>query len=99
MSNPNPVLVAAAPAIKNALLAVNQFAVDIGPNPAQWALLVPGALQKLLGTLEMQIPLVATGEAGALQAMVQQKVNELIAKLAAATGTALAPANAPVQTL
>jgi hypothetical protein len=88
MSTPNPVLVAAKPAIINALKAVNQFAVDIGPNPAQWALLVPGALQKLLGTLEMQIPLVVTGEAGALQAAINAKVNELIAKVEAATGGA-----------
>jgi hypothetical protein len=84
--NPNPVLVAAAPAIINGLNAVKQFSTDIGPDPVKWTLLLPGALVKLLGTFEMQIPLVISGEAGALQTVVNAKVDELIAKVNAAIG-------------
>lgn len=92
MSTPNPVLVAAAPSIINALKAVEQFSLDIGTDPAKWVVTVPGALTKLLGTLELQIPLVVSAEGGALQAAVTAKVNDLIAKLTAATTTAPAPA-------
>jgi Transglycosylase SLT domain len=92
----SPVLTAAAPAIINALNAVKQFTADIGPDPAKWALMVPGALQKLLGTIEMQIPIVATAEAGALQSVVNAKVDELIAKLnAAVTPPPAAPSLVP----
>jgi hypothetical protein len=87
MSTPNPVFVAAAPSIISALKAVNQFSTDIGPDPAKWALLLPGAFQKLLGTLEMQIPVVFSAEGGALQTAVTAKVNELIAKVQAQAGT------------
>jgi hypothetical protein len=95
-STPNPILVAAAPAIINALNAVNQFATDIGPDPTKWALMVPGALQKLLGTLEMQIPIVATAEGGALQTVVNAKVTELIAKLNAAVAEPSAAPPSPI---
>jgi len=82
----NPVLVATGPSLIAALKAVEQFTVDIGTNPVQWALTVPGALAKLLGTVEMQIPTVIGSEAGALQAFVTSKVEDLIKKIQAAGG-------------
>lgn len=85
MSTPNPVFVAAAPSIINALKAVEQFSTDIGTDPTKWPITVPGALTKLLGTLELQIPVVVSAEGGALQAVISLKVNELIAKVTAAT--------------
>jgi len=83
MSTPNPILVAAAPAIIAALKAIEQFSVNIGTDPTQWAVKVPGAFQVLLGTIELQLPVVAAAEAGALQTDVTAKINALIAKLPA----------------
>lgn len=75
---------AAAPAINNVLDAINQFALDIGADPEKWKLTVMPAAQKLLGSVELQIPTVLTAEGGQLQGLVQAKVTELKAKLAAA---------------
>lgn len=81
----NPALVAIAPALNNVLDAVNQFGIDIGPDPAKWAVTVLPAAQKLLSTVELQIPVVITAEGGQLQGLIAAKVQELKAKLAAAT--------------
>jgi hypothetical protein len=92
MSTPNPALVAIAPSLNAVLDAVNQFGIDIGADPAKWAVTVLPAAQKLLSTVELQIPVVVTAEGGQLQGLITAKVNELKAKLAAA----IAPAPAPM---
>lgn len=84
----NSQLVAIKPALDNVLDAVNQFGVDIGPDPAKWEVTVLPAAQKLLSTVELQIPVVITAEGGQLQGLISAKVQELKAKLAAATAPA-----------
>lgn len=79
----NPVLVAAAPALINVLQAIQAFATNIGPDPAQWVLKLPGAFNVLLGDVEMQLPVLAAGEAGALQAVVNTRIGALITQLKA----------------
>jgi Transglycosylase SLT domain len=75
-------LTAIAPALNNVLDAVTQFAVDLGPNVENYKLTALPALQKMLGTIELQIP-VAASEGGTLvQSFVSSKVAELKAKLA-----------------
>jgi hypothetical protein len=77
MSNPaNPELIAM-------LQAILQFNANIGPDPQQWPLKVPGALTVLMGTVSLQLPALAQAEAGALQADVNTKISALIAKLQA----------------
>lgn len=83
MSTPNPLLEAGKPALIAALQAVLQFNSNIGADPQQWALKVPGALTVLLGTLSLQLPVLAQAEAGALQADVNAKITALISKLQA----------------
>lgn len=83
MSTPNPALVAAAPALIAALQAVQQFNTDMGSNPAQWAANYPGASLKLLGTLQLQLPALASAEAGALQTEVNTKIGSAITSLQA----------------
>ena len=95
MTTPNPALVAIAPSLNAVLDAVNQFGVDIGPDPAKWAVTVLPAAQKLLSTVELQIPVVITAEGGQLQGLINTKVQELKAKLAAAIAPPPAAAASP----
>jgi hypothetical protein len=83
MSTPNPALVAAAPALIAALQAIQQFSTNIGANPADWPAKVPGAFQVLLGTVQLQLPVLVTAEAGVLQTDVNTKVAGLISQLQA----------------
>lgn len=83
MSTPNPVVTAAAPALIAALEAIQTFVGNLGTDPAQVAIKFPGALQVLLGTIELQVPALATAELGALQTEVNGKIAALIAKLKA----------------
>jgi hypothetical protein len=99
MSTPNPILVAAAPAINNVLDAIDQFGSDIGANPEMWKLTVLPSLQKLLSAVELQIPVAITAEGGQLQTLVSAKVAELKAKLAAAIKPVGAVAAAPASTV
>lgn len=80
----NAVLIAAAPALNNVLDAINQFGIDIGADPEKWKFTVLPAAQKLLGAVELQVPVVITAEGGQLQGLISTKVQELKAKLAAA---------------
>lgn len=83
MSTPNPVVQAAAPALIAALEAIQAFVTNLGTDPAQVAVKFPGALQVLLGTIELQVPALATAELGALQSEVNAKIAALIGKLKA----------------
>lgn len=83
MSTPNPILVAAAPSLIAALQAVQTFLTNIGTDPTKFALTVPGALQVLGGTLELQIPALAGAEVGAIQTALNAQINGKIAALQA----------------
>jgi hypothetical protein len=97
MSSPNTILVAAAPTLNVILDAIQQFGVDIGPDPEKWKITVLPSLQKLLSEVELQIPAVATAEGGQLQTLLNAKVRDLKTKLALAVQMkpgAIAPAAA-----
>ncbi len=81
MSTPNPVLQAAAPSLIAALQALQTFVANLGTDPAQVAIKFPGALQVLLGSLEMQLPALADSEFGAAQSVANAKINAWIASL------------------
>jgi hypothetical protein len=63
----NPVLVAAAPSLISAIQALEQFDTDMGPDPTKWVLNYPGAKLKLMGTLGLLLPTLATAEGAAVQ--------------------------------
>jgi hypothetical protein len=84
MSTPNPLLVAGTPALIAVLQAIKQFNANIGADPAKWVITVPGALTILLGTVELQLPALATAEAGAALTDVNARIDSWITKLQAA---------------
>ena len=88
MSSPNPILVAAAPSLIAALQALQTFITNLGSDPLQVAVKFPGALQVLLGTIEMQLPGLASSEFGAVQTAANARIAALIASLEASTKTA-----------
>ncbi len=65
MSTPNPVLSAAAPELIAMIKALQQFNADMGTNPALWGVNFPGAKLKETGAIMLQVPALATAEAGA----------------------------------
>jgi hypothetical protein len=79
----DPVVTAAVPGLIAVLQAIKQFNANIGPDPAKWPLTVPGALTILLGTVQLQLPALATAEAGALQTDVNSKIDSWITSLQA----------------
>lgn len=83
MSTPNPVLVAAAPSLVAVLTALQTFIGNLGTDPAQVAVKFPGALQVLLGNVELQIPTLAVAEFSALQADANNKIGAWIKSLQA----------------
>lgn len=87
MSTPNPILSAAesaaAPSLIAALQAIQTFITNMGTDPAQFALKFPGALQVLIGNLELQLPVLAASEITALQTEVNSKINGWISSLQA----------------
>jgi hypothetical protein len=85
---------AAIPAVVAALQAVQAFSTNIGVDPTKWALTVPGALTVLLGTLQLQIPVLAQSEVGALQTQLNTHIAAAIAALQAKAAAATAPAAA-----
>ncbi len=85
MSTPNLLLTAGAPSLIAALEAIQAFVLNLGTDPGEVAVKFPGALQVLLGTIELQVPALATAELGALQTEVNAKIAALIAKLKAQT--------------
>jgi len=87
MSSPNPILVAAAPSLITALQALQTFIANLGTDPAQVAIKFPGALQVLLGSLEMELPGLAASEVGAVQTAANAKIAAWIASLQAQTKT------------
>jgi propanediol dehydratase large subunit len=79
MSIPSP----AIPSAVAVLQAVQQFITNLGTDPLQVAVKFPGAAQVFLGTVEMQLPVLANAEFSALQADVNAKIEVWIKKLQA----------------
>lgn len=61
------------------------FIANLGTDPLQVAVKFPGAAQVFLGTVEMQLPALASSEFSALQADVNAKISAWITKLQATT--------------
>jgi hypothetical protein len=74
MSNPNPVLVAAVPSLLAVIAAIETLVANVGTDPAQFAIKWPGALNVFLGTVEMQLPALASSEIGAVQSVANAKL-------------------------
>jgi hypothetical protein len=87
MSTPNPFVAAAGPSLIAVLQALQTFLTNIGTDPTQVAIKFPGALQIFLGSVEMQLPAVATAELTTVQAQASAKIAALIAKLQAPPAT------------
>jgi hypothetical protein len=87
VSTPNPILVAAAPSIQAVLTALSTFITNLGPDPTKVAVTFPGALQVLLGDIELQLPALANSEFGVVQTAAQSKIAGWQASLKTATGT------------
>jgi hypothetical protein len=81
MSTPNPIVSAAIPEAIAVLKALQEFITNMGTDPAQLAIKFPGAVQVLIGTVEMQLPALASSELGALQTDVNTKIAGWIASL------------------
>jgi hypothetical protein len=83
MSTPNPVLKAAAPTLIAALQAIQQFEVDIGPDPTKWILTIEPAKLKLLGNLGLLLPALEGAEVGVLGNIITSTTSSWITKLKA----------------
>lgn len=79
----DPFQAAAIPSVIAVLSAFKDFNANMGTDPAQWALKLPGALQVFVGTVEMQLPSIAVAEGAALQATINSKVDGWISGLQA----------------
>lgn len=87
MSTPSPVSPfeqAAIPTAIQIVEALQTFFTNLGTDPTQWAIKLPGAAQVLLGTVELQGPALAIAEAGALGATVNGKLSAWLTALQAA---------------
>ena len=82
---------AAIPTAIAGLQAFKQFEADMGIDPAKWALNYPGAKLKFLGTLGLQLPVLAQAEGSALQASTNTVVDGFIATLQAKQAQLSAP--------
>ena len=61
----DPVIQAAAPELIAMIKALQQFNADMGPDPTKWVVNFPGSKLKETGTIMLQLPALATAEAGA----------------------------------
>lgn len=83
MSTPNPLEQAAIPSALAILTAVQTFVTNLGTDPMKIPLTAPGALQVLLGTVELQGPALASSEWSAVQSAAQSKLSGWINSLKA----------------
>ncbi len=66
-----------------ALQALEAFIANLGTDPLQVPVKFPGALQILLGSLELQLPALAQAEFGTMQAQANTKIGSWITSLQA----------------
>jgi hypothetical protein len=81
VTTPNPIVTAAVPSLVAVLQAVQTFVSNLGADPTQIALKLPGALQILIGSVELQLPALGTAEFVTLQADANTKIAAWIASL------------------
>lgn len=84
--------VAAVPVAIAIVEAAQQFIVNLGTDPLQFAAKFPGASQVFLGTVEMSLPALAVSEIAAAQTALNTAMAGWITKLKALTP---APAATP----
>jgi hypothetical protein len=77
----DPIVQAAVPSLVATLQALQAFLVNLGTDPAQVPVKFPGALQILLGSVELQFPALATAEMSALQTDANAKIASWITSL------------------
>jgi hypothetical protein len=77
----DPIVTAAIPTVIAALQAAKQFIANLGTDPAQIPAKLPGAAAIFVGTLQLQVPVLAGAELGAATTDVNAKIDALIAKL------------------
>ena len=78
-TTPNPIVAAAVPSLVSVLHALQTFVANLGSDPEQVAVKFPGALQVLIGSVELQLPALATSEFTTLQADANTKIGAWIA--------------------
>lgn len=83
MTTTNPLEAAAIPAAVAALQALQTFLTNLGSDPALVAAKFPGALQVFLGSVELQVPVLASSELSALQGAANTKIAAWITSLQA----------------
>jgi hypothetical protein len=72
---PNPVLVAAAPVLENVISELQTFFTTVlTGDPSQIALRFAAASQVLLGSIELQLPGLATAEIGVVHTAIDAKL-------------------------
>lgn len=77
----DPIVQAAVPSLIATLQALQAFITNLGTDPMQVPAKFPGALQVLLGTVELQFPALAQSEFGALQQGANAKIADWITQL------------------
>ena len=80
-TTPNPIVAAAVPSLVSVLQALQTFIGNLGTDPAQVPAKFPGALQVLIGSVELQLPSLAASEFTTLQADANTKIAAWIAAL------------------
>ena len=90
MSTPNPFETAALPFAVYVVTSLQQLVNSLDPNPVIAAGQIPGALQVLLGQIEMKFPSLAAAEFGAAKGALSAQLGGVLTKL-----TALQAAAAP----
>lgn len=84
----NPITAAAVPSLILVLEALQTFIANLGTDPAQVPIKFPGAVQVLLGSVELQLPALASAELGSLQTDVNTKITSWIKSLQATAPSA-----------
>jgi hypothetical protein len=95
MSAPNPFEQAAIPTALAIIQALETLFTNIGTDPTQWPVKIDGAAKIFLGQVELQLPVLASAEAGAGITAIGTTLAGWTAKLKAAqlpAGQPVAPA-------
>jgi hypothetical protein len=81
MSAPNPFEQAALPFAKSIVTSLQSLVNGLSADPVTAAQQLPGALQILLGQIQMQFPSLGTAEFGAAKTVVSTQLGGVITKI------------------
>jgi hypothetical protein len=81
MSAPNPFETAALPFAVYVVTSLQALVNSLDPNPVTAAGQLPGALQVLLGQIEMKFPSLAAAEFGAAKGAISTQLSGVLTKL------------------